>query len=217
MSPLRFTLVAEGPTDAVLLHPLRWLLIACGVRKAIEPAWADFRQLPTRPANLQGRIETALQLYPCELLFVHRDADRCPRADRIEEIQHAVQRVASDRLSNRPYVCVIPVRMTEAWFLFDEAAIRRAAGNPAGEVPLSLPSLSKIEDLPDPKASLRGLLREATELPARRLRRFNESQAFRRLADLIDDFGPVRSLPAFAALESELRMVIRQAGWGIDE
>jgi hypothetical protein len=213
MNTLRFTLVADGPADAVLLHPLRWLLIACGVRRAIEPAWADFRQLPTPPAKLDGRIEAALKLYPCELLFVHRDAERDPRVNRVDEIQGAVRRVSADLFASRPYVCVVPVRMTEAWFLFDEAAIRRAAGNPAGTVQLSLPPLIRIEELPDPKESLRELLRTATELPQRRLRKFDESRAFRRLAELIDDFGPVRNLPAFAALESEVQAVIRHAGW----
>jgi hypothetical protein len=45
-------------------------------------------------------------------------------------------------------------------------ALRRAAGNPAGRSPLSLPPLSKIEAIPDPKETLHELLRVATELPA---------------------------------------------------
>ncbi len=36
-------------------------------------------------------------------------------------------------------VPIVPVTMTEAWLLFDERAIRRAADNPAGENSLQLP------------------------------------------------------------------------------
>jgi len=45
MNTLRFTLVADGPTDAVLLHPLRWLLIASGIARPIECIWADLLRL----------------------------------------------------------------------------------------------------------------------------------------------------------------------------
>jgi hypothetical protein len=213
MSALRFTLVADGPTDAVLLYPLRWLLIQNRVVRPIEPAWADLRQLPKPPTGLERKIEAALDLYPCDLLFVHRDAEKQPRADRISEIQQAVRRVSSDLFGSKPYVCVVPVRMTEAWFLFDELSVRRAAGNPAGRGILSLPQSSKIEALPDPKLTLHDLLRAATELPPRRLRRFSTPQACYRLAELIEDFGPLRRLPAFASLETDLRSVIQTAGW----
>jgi hypothetical protein len=213
MSALRFTLVADGPTDAILLYPLRWLLIQNGVVRPIEPAWADLRQLPRPPTGLERKIGTALDLYPCDLLFIHRDAEKQPREDRISEIQQVVRRLSSDLFASKPYVCVVPVRMTEAWFLFDELSIRRAAGNPAGGGILPLPPLSKIEALPDPKQTLHDLLRAATELPPRRLRKFSLPQASYRLAELIEDFSPLRRLPAFANLETDLRSIVQTAGW----
>jgi Domain of unknown function (DUF4276) len=213
MTPLRFTLLADGPSDDVLLYPLRWLLIANDVVRPLEPVFADLRHLPTPPRRLEEKVAAALDLYPCDLLFIHRDAERQPPGDRAVEIQQAIQRVSSDLFAARPYVCVVPVRMTEAWFLFDEPAIRRAAGNPAGRSPLRLPPLSKTEVLPDPKQALHELLRTATELPARRLKRFSPVQACRRLAELIEDFSPLRDLPAFSALETELRPIIQAAGW----
>lgn len=213
MSALRFTLVADGPTDAVLLHPLRWLLIQNHVVWPIEPVWADLRQLPRPPKELERKIEAALDLYPCDLLFVHRDAERQPRADRISEIRQAVRRVSSDLFGRKPYVCVVPVRMTEAWFLFDELSVRRAAGNPAGRGMLLLPPSSKIETLADPKQILHDLLRAATELPLRRLKKFSPAQAGYRLAEIIDDYSPLRRLSAFANLETELQPIIQAAGW----
>ena len=213
MSALRFTLVADGPTDAVLLYLLRWLLIQNGVVRPIEPAWADLRQLPRPPTGLERKIEAALDLYPCDLLFIHRDAEKQPREDRISEIQQAVRRLSSDLFTSKPYACVVPIRMTEAWFLFDELSIRRAAGNPAGGGILSLPPLSKTEALPDPKQVLHDLLRAATELPLRRLKKFSTAQACYRLAELIDDFSPLRRLPAFASLETDLQSIIQTADW----
>jgi hypothetical protein len=58
-----------------------------------------------------------------------------------------------------PVVCVIPVKMTEAWLLIDEKAIREAAGNPKGRQPLNLPKPSKTEELSDPKETLKPIFR----------------------------------------------------------
>jgi hypothetical protein len=187
---------------------LKWLLQANGVDRPIESAWADLRAFPKPISCLEHKIIAALELYPCNLLFVHRDADREPRAKRVDEIRSAVQRIASDFFAGRPYVCVVPVRMTEAWLLFDEAAIRLAAGNPRSATPLSLPPLAKVEDLPDPKAVLNEALLRATDKPARRLRKFRTGQAVQRLAELIQDYSPLRRAAAFHSLELELRAVL---------
>ncbi|MBI2925325.1 MAG: DUF4276 family protein [Verrucomicrobia bacterium] len=213
MKSLRFTLVADGPTDAVLIHPLRWLLVANGVRLPIEPQWPDLRALPSPPAGLESRIRAALDLAPCELLFVHRDAEREPREKRVDEIREAVQRMAAELFQRRPYVCVVPVRMTEAWFLFDEAAIRRAADNPLGRIHLTLPPLGRMEEVPKPKQMLHDLLLAASELPLRRQKRFPVVERSHRLAELIQDFSPLRRLAAFNALENDLRAVIQDARW----
>lgn len=213
MNTLRFTLVSDGTTDAALIYPLRWLLVENRVQWPIEAAWADLRALPQPPTGLESRIVAAVNLYSCDLLFVHRDAEREPRERRLEEIRHAIRNVTSDLFSGRPYVCVIPVRMTEAWLLFDERAIRRAAGNPNGTVPLALPPVSKVEGLPDPKEILRELLLKATDKTARRLKNFAVGQAVHRLVELIEDFSPLRSAPAFSALEADLRDVIANSGW----
>ncbi|MBI5386268.1 MAG: DUF4276 family protein [Verrucomicrobia bacterium] len=213
MNSLRFTLVADGPSDAALLHPLRWLLVKCGVSLPLEPAWAELRLLPKRPSGLVEKIAVAVDLYDCDLIFVHRDAEREPREARVEEIRRAVQQCSSDLFASRPYVCVVPVRMTEAWFLFDEMAIRRAAGNPAGRVRLELPDIAKLEDLTDPKATLQQIIQEATELPRRRREKVSIGQALHRLAELIEDFSPLRRLPAFAALEADLRAIISMMRW----
>ena len=103
--------------------------------------------------------------------------------------------------------------MQEAWLLFDEVAIRYAANNRFGTIPLQLPPLSAIESRPDPKQDLYELLRRASGLGSRRLRRFSESRAAQRVSELTDDFSPLRLVPAFAALEANIKDTVASWGW----
>ncbi len=103
--------------------------------------------------------------------------------------------------------------MQEAWLLFDEAALRTAAGNPRGRQPLALPRTADLEDLPDPKRILHDLIREASGLHGRRRKRVPVSFYAGRVAELIEDFAPLRVLSAFQALEADIVEVIAAEGW----
>jgi hypothetical protein len=103
---------------------LDWLLRINGVVCAINGQWAELRWLRLPPTGLAARISKSVALYPCELLFIHRDAEAEPHQSREEEITRAVNEATFD-FGHRPrWVCIIPVRMREAWLLFDEPAIR---------------------------------------------------------------------------------------------
>lgn len=95
-----------------------------------------------------------------------------------------------------------------ARLLIEEAAIRHAAGNPNGTVPLALPVLQRIKDVPDPKALLRDLLRTASEMCGRRLKRFNDNQCVRRVADQMREFDQLRVLSALRRLETDLQATV---------
>ena len=210
MNELRCTLLTDGPADRALVPILEWILRR-QVPFAVNTDWADLRRLSPPPRDLPSQVERAVELYPCDLLFVHRDAEGEARERRIEEIEAAVVQAGSwdpDRT-----VAVVPVRMTEAWLLIDEAALRSAAGNPRGSVSLSMPPIQQLEGLPSPKGNLNDLLRIATDLPTRRLRKFNVSQAVHRLAWEIQDYSPLRDLSAFRALEEETERILVQKGW----
>lgn len=204
---LRFTLVADGTSDRALVPVLEWLLHTTLPGCAIQSEWADFRRLPQPPSGLAERIAMAVDLFPCDLLFVHRDAETATRRKRVAEIQEARAGIEV------PAVCVVPVRMTEAWLLFDEAAIRRASGNPNGTIPLKLPPLKTIEQLADPKDALHGLLRQACELTGRRLKDFSVTSAAVRVASIIENFTLLRRLSAFRELEEELQQLCREQHW----
>ena len=67
-----------------------------------------------------------------------------------------------------------------------------------------LPPLNRIEFTPDPKKLLHDLLRCASGLSGRRLKKYRVEASVHRLAELIRDYSPLRGLPAFQALEREL-------------
>ena len=212
LNELRYTLVADGSSDASLIPILNWLLIQNGVRCPIQPAWADLSALPLSDGSgLPDRIRNGLYYYPCDLLFVHRDAERETRAKRVREIHEAV---ADLPLGLSPtFVCVIPIRMQEAWLLIDEAAIKSAAGNRRYTGPLDLPSITDMEGIPDPKERLHRLLRQASDLNRRRQRSFPVGRRARLVTEFIEDFTPLRQLSAFVALEAEVRSTIQANDW----
>ena len=127
------------------------------------------------------------------------------------EIEKAV--AAVDSWDRDRTVAVVPDRMTEAWLLIDEAALRSAAGDPRGMVPLGMPLVQQLERLPDPKKTLHDLLRAASGLTGRRLRKFRMDQAVHRLAQGIQDYSPLRDLSAFRALEEEMEQIVAAKGW----
>ena len=211
MTELTYTLLGDGPSDEVLLRHLAWLIGQhLSPEISTRPQWGDLRACRERPIGLAQRIRTALILYPCDLLFVHRDAENQMPQTRYDEIQRAIEQ---NGVESMPAVCVVPVRMQEAWLLFDETAIRQAVGNPNGRVKLSLPPPTTAEAIPDPKAVLYETLRKASELTGRRLKKFSESHAARRLAEYITDFSPLRQLRAFRRLENDLQQFIEAKGW----
>jgi hypothetical protein len=207
MAEVSYTLVAEGPGDSALLPIIDWTLEQ-NSSVVFQPQHPDLRRFEKPQRGLSGRIQAANDLAPCDLLFVHRDADRERRDKRVQEVLHALE-----SLHAKSAVCIIPVRMTEAWLLFNESAIRRAAGNLDGKTALGLPKLARLESVSNPKDVLQTALRTATGHHGRRLRRWRSGPAVQRLARLIGDFSPLRRLTAFAEFERELRDVLKQNDW----
>jgi hypothetical protein len=103
--------------------------------------------------------------------------------------------------------------MQEAWLLFDEAVIRLAADNPRGRVSLEIPPMEKLEEVADPKDLLWRALMTASGLRPGRRHRFLPAARIHRVAELIDDFSPLRKLSAFQALEEDLRATLAERLW----
>ena len=203
------TLITDGTSDVILLRILEWLVVQLTPTE-IEIRWADLRGLRARPVGLSQRLTAALELYPCQILFVHRDAEGQNPDLRYAEIQSA-------NVTGRPHVCVVPVRMQEAWLLLDEVALRQAADRPSGTEALNLPDRARWERLADPKAALHSALRTANGATGRRARNFRPERAAHRLAELVTDWSPLRGLTAFQRLETDTRAALVQLGVIPDE
>lgn len=192
MTELRYTLLADGGSDKVLIPIINWVF------DRYHPEVTYRSQFPgglrTNSMALIERAREALRLCPCDILFVHRDAERKSFDFRKEEICRELGEIGM------PFVPVVPVRMTEAWLLSDERAIRRAANNASGTNELNLPAPRTLDNLPDPKDVLFSALRTASGLSGRRRATLSVERARHRVAELTNDFSALEVLPAFSSL-----------------
>ena len=198
MKRVSATLVTDGSSDR-LLKPLIELLFDDHTDLPYQVNCAE--GLPPLADGLKSRIESALELFPCDFLFVHRDDEGIGITIRQQEIENNWPTGAQTTV----LICVIPVRMTEAWLIANEKPIRLAVGNPNGTVVLDLPAAKDIESSPDPKQILFTALKTASELNARRIARFNPHQFRHRVSELTDDLAPLRLLASFKHLEVQVK------------
>jgi len=107
MRELRYTLVGDGSSDRALLPILNWLL-----RQHVPDGElrAEFHSRGGSQQRLSEEMKSALALFDCEILFVHRDAERQTMEQRRQEVREALQELKGAP----PHVCVVPVRMAPA-------------------------------------------------------------------------------------------------------
>lgn len=202
MKELFVTLAGEGPTDELLLVHLTWLLER-------HTSYAlQLRFIAGGGRTLPERIADAIVRYPCNLLCIHRDADAAGYDARTSKIHTAVA-VAGLDTETLP-VAVVPVRTMEAWLLFDEAALRFAAGNPKGRTALPLPQLHEVEALADPKQLLHATLRLAA---GKRLLRQSAADRLQSITRQIRTFAPLLCLPAFRRLDHDIADIVARHHW----
>ena len=207
MDVIRCSLLTDGPSDVALIPLLRWLMRQHSRFSAVEVEWANLGRFRQQPRDLSMRIVKAIEFFPSDVLFIHRDSEAQAPEMRYGEIAAAVKTAANMGCAT-PHICVVPVRMQEAWLLLDEAAIRNAAGNPNSRIPLALPKANRIESIPDPKQMLHDALRIASELRGRRLKKFRADRLALRVADYMKDFACLRVLPAFQQVEAQIQKMM---------
>lgn len=207
MSSPTFTglFVAEGSSDAPLAAIVESLFLERGF--IVRLSAPDFSRLERTAKDVRSRVSAGLALLEsgADVVVVHRDADNVGADARLSEIEKAMLEV--DR--EFALVPVIPIRMTEAWLLLDEQAIRHVAGNPNGRVKLDLPTLQEVERIADPKTQLRDCLLAASDAAGRRRKmlanRFPQHR--RQLLERLDSNGPVSSLKAWQRLVDAIEQV----------
>ncbi len=206
MEKIDYTLVGDGNSDKCLIRVLEWSLRRFFKDVPINGKWADLSRSRDCPRSLLERIHSAIKHYQPDLLFIHRDAEAQDSQLRFDEISAAISEL--QRCQPRialPHICVVPIRMTEAWLLFDEMALRKAAGNPNGHVSIDLPPIKMLESIPNPKQILFNLLTEASELRGRHKKMFKPDKHRFLITDNIDDFSPLMALGAFRRLQEDIK------------
>lgn len=202
--------LAEGSSDMPIAELVEGMFFERGFE--VHLSKPDFDLLSRRVGRDVGsKIRAAKELTrgAIDVLVVHRDADSAGAATRRAEIVGA----AADALGREHYlVPVIPVRMTEAWLLLDEAAIRTVAGNPRGRTALSLPRRHEVETCADPKKILEECLLAAADATGRRRDRVAKrfSQSRKQLLERLDLNGPVTALPSWRSMVAEIDSVVEQ-------
>jgi hypothetical protein len=198
MNSLKITLAADGMSDKILLSLIEWITSSYD-----NVAFNRIAFICSPGQKLQFRIPQALEKEPCDILIVHRDAENESYDLREDEISS----VFTSKMLSQTFVCLIPIKMTESWFLHSPAAIRMAAGKQASKVQLNLPSIKNIEFC-DAKKTLEDALKTAGELSGRRLRNFDFHECRHSVARYIDDFSALRELQSFTEFEKNLRKAI---------
>lgn len=191
---MRFLLVCEGQSDTGLVSHIERMIIESASEAEVQGEhW--FHGSPLEKKTRRGLVEAGYIAGMVDLLFVHRDANNVGEVKRRAEIDHAVAAIENAPRS----VAVIPVRMTEAWLLLDEAAIRKAVGRPNGQAPLGLPTPREAERRADPKRILAESLLAASEATGRRRQRIRRdfSRFRRQLLANLPTGGPLEQLPSW--------------------
>ena len=201
---MRFLFACEGRSDAGLIPHIERLIVEHSDEGTVEgESW--FRHSP-----LEEKVRTGMQAAEnvVDVLFVHRDANSAGANARFQEIARAVE-VAGVTV---PWVGVVPVRMTEAWLLLDEAAIRKTVGRPNGRTPLNLPTPREAERRAEPKRILADAFLAASEASGRREKRIRRD--FSRLRErLLADLpinGPVTQLASWTRFRDDTLATLRE-------
>jgi hypothetical protein len=199
---IQILFIGEGSSDSGIATHIRRIAAERGHDSFVTDPLVE--RLPPPPRKtVAAKLQAVKDLGGSyDLIVLHRDADRDGRKPRLAEISAAARKV----MPNVPHVPVIPIRMTEAWLLLDEAAIRRVAGAPNGKTPLNLPKASKVESVPDPKAVLKETLTRASGLTGRKLATFNGRFDRNRalLLERIDPEGAIQEMPSWRDFNTDL-------------
>jgi len=207
---MRFTLWAEGPSDACLIPILTWLLRQCGVHADIDQDESVIFFTKRKRLTDIFRDED----YWSDLLFIQIDADSNtddagagpkPRLNLCGDKVKGVENLP-------PYVCVIPVQETETWLLVSKATLLHVAGNPRKEI--SLPGCSHLEAMGNPKRRLCSILNElGVDVPEDGA----DSEIWKTLSASIpvaerQGYSILRCLPSFKSLETTVKQVVKDHG-----
>jgi len=201
-----YILVSDGSSDRLLINPINWLFRKHGLES--NGKRIDFGQSGFNPKSISEKIIILKSLYSeIKYIIIHRDAENQSHLLREAEISKELEKAEIQEVNA---LKIVPIRMSEAWMLIDELAIKKAAGKPSSTKRLKLPAITSLESISNPKDILKKKLLEASELKGRRKAQFDFNEARQRVSDNIEDFSPLLQLSAFQRFEAEVKEIIKQ-------
>lgn len=125
MELIRYTLIADGSSDKVLMNVIKWLLDDLYPEIPNKGTFGDFRNLrnPPKKGDVKRQVQYAQHFYPFDILFYHRDAESNKNNIVEERIAEIIEQLEEDIIPKT--VCIIPIKMMENWLLLDETAIKK--------------------------------------------------------------------------------------------
>ena len=194
---MKFLLICDGKSDGYLVQHIRRLLLKLGDNRPDGDAWY-------RGRRLSEKIKSGLEYSSgIDCLFIHRDAEHPSQIfNRRREIEDALRGSNFENF----WVGVIPVRMTEAWLLLNEEAIRMVSGRRHGTNDLRLPRPSEVERIRDPKQELYRALIEASGASSRRRRQSRQRELSSMRSQLLMDLkvgGDLFLVPSWRTFHDE--------------
>ena len=203
---IQYFIISDGSSDRLLIHPIDWIFKSKGIESKGERI--DFGLSGLYPKTIAEKIEMAIIIHPnLEFLFIHRDAEKQSIDIRIQEIESELLKTAIENIET---IKIIPIRMSEAWLLIDEKALRKAAGKPSGKIKIQLPQTKKLESLANPKDLLKTALENASEYSGRKKAQFDFNEARQLVSQYIEDFSELRQLSAFQRLEADIDLLLKK-------
>ena len=199
---MRFLLVCDGPSDGALVSHIQRMLILCGEVEPEGNYWSRGRLLTDRIHNGVDRLGNA------DLLFVHRDAEAVDPEPRYAEITDAIEETSY----HGPWVGIVPIRMTEAWLVLDEEAIRDAVRKPNGSTPITLRAPNETQRRADPKTILETALIDASETRGRRRDKIRRefSNLRRGLLQNLQEGGPLEQVSSWVRFRDDTAAALRE-------
>jgi Domain of unknown function (DUF4276) len=201
---IKYILISDGSSDRALINIINYALKQ-QFNLDFDGERADLGIFSRKKVKtLEEKIAVVIDYYEPLLIFIHRDAENQPSQKREEEIEKAL--INADK--TKQFAKIIPIRMTECWLLIDEKAIRRASGNPNGNIKLEMPPVNKLESLPNPKKTLEELLEKASGLTGRRLRDLNTRQSIQIIPEYLEEFSMLEKLPSYLHFKQEISKLL---------
>jgi hypothetical protein len=116
MKEIKFSLLSEGKSDAALIPIIKWVFRQqLRADSVVTGDWVDEGRLPKAKAASPGnRLRLAIEIYPCDFLIIHRDADGENWELRKREIASWCDEAT---LADTRPIAIVPVRETEAWLM----------------------------------------------------------------------------------------------------